>query len=65
MTDISSDETEESREIDMRANAIDQSNVNHQSNMTLSAHSVITQSHYCVKITDIFAGEEVDENEKW
>lgn len=63
MTDNSSNKTEKSSEMNMQANAIDQSNVNHQSNMTLSAHSVITQSHYGVRITDSFAGEEIGEHE--
>lgn len=63
MTDDSFNKTEKLSEINMQANAIDQINVNHQSNMTLSAHSVITQSHYSVKIAEISVGEEIDENE--
>lgn len=63
MTDNNSNKTEKPSEMNMQANTIDQSNVNHQSNMTLSAHSVITQSHYRVKITDSLAGEEVGEHE--
>lgn len=42
-------------EIYMKANSVDQLNVNHQSNMTLSAHSSITQTHYIVEFSDIFA----------
>ena len=63
MMDNSSNKTEKSSEMHMQANAIDQSNVNHQSNMTLSAHSVITQTHYIVKITDVFTEVEVGEHE--
>ncbi|EPR10478.1 hypothetical protein [Ruminiclostridium papyrosolvens] len=50
-------------EVDMRANEVDQLNVNHQSNMTLSANSVITQSHLSIKTNDNKIFEDGDENE--
>lgn len=63
MADSSSNKTDKSGEVHMQANTIDQANVNHQANMTLSAHSVITQSHYIVRIADAFTGEEADGHE--
>lgn len=46
----------------MQADIIDQVNTNQQSNMTLSAYSVITQSDSCIKINS--GGDEEFENEQ-
>lgn len=40
------------KDIYMKAGIVDQFNTNQQSNMTLSAHSVITQSGSTVKINN-------------
>lgn len=50
MTDNGSGKADRSSEMHMQAETVEQLNINHQSNMTLSAHSVITQSHYRVRI---------------
>ncbi len=50
-------------EVDMSAKEVDQINVNHQSNMTLSANSVITQSHLSIKTDDNGILEDGDGNE--
>jgi hypothetical protein len=63
VADSVSNKNEKTSEMNMQANAIDQSNVNHQSNMTLSAHSMITQTYHLIKITDAFTEEEVGEHE--
>ncbi len=63
MTENSFNKTEKSHEMNMQANTIDQANVNHQSNMTLSAHSVITQSHYRIQFTDTNTEEEMGGHE--
>lgn len=38
--------------IEMQSDKIDQININHQSNMTLSAHSTVNQSYYSIKLND-------------
>lgn len=58
VTDNGSVKTDRSSEMNMQADTVDQLNINHQSNMTLSANSVITQSHYRVRIAYNFEEEE-------
>ena len=43
-------ELDKKNDVYMRADIIDQLNTNQQSNMTLSAYSVVTQSYSTVKI---------------
>jgi hypothetical protein len=52
-----------SNNIHMQSDRIDQVNINHQSNMTLSAHSSITQTFYSIKVNDDITGEGVASDE--
>lgn len=49
--------------IHMQSDKIDQVNINHQSNMTLSAHSTITQSYYSINVNDDITREVIENNE--
>lgn len=51
-------------DIQMQSDKIDQVNINHQSNMVLSAHSAITQSCYSIRVNDDNTGEDIDSNDK-
>ncbi|WP_432401192.1 hypothetical protein [Wukongibacter sp. M2B1] len=55
-------EIEQSCEFYMRSDIVDQSNIISQSNMALSAYSVITQSYSSVKIN--ITGDEESEEEQ-
>ncbi|MFZ5988376.1 MAG: hypothetical protein ACOYWZ_14795 [Bacillota bacterium] len=51
-------------DVHMQSDKVDQVNINHQSNMTLSAHSSITQSYYSVKVNDDIIEEDIESNDK-
>lgn len=55
-------ESKKSNDIYMQADIIDQVNTNQQSNMTLSAYSVITQSDSAVKINSAGGNEATGES---
>lgn len=49
--------------IHMQSDKIDQININHQSNMALSAHSTITQSYYSINVNDGITGEGIESHD--